>query len=216
MWLTRGDFCSLLPIWWREVPTKDRSVLTLVAKLRHCRRRIREWSTTCFHSIARTLKVISDEIQLLDALEENLNLSPDQLDRRRHLKTDYAKVVAEEEILWKSRANQYWLRAGDSNTRFFHAMANDRRRENAINVIEDEGRQLYREGDKRDYFFNKVKAVFAPTTLNDSQVGDWSELFGRDLFSIPARSPHRSLLRRLRKQRSSWAPTKPLVRTGSI
>ncbi len=186
VWLTRDDFCSLLPLWWGEVPSKGSSTLTLVTKLRHCHTRIKEWSKTCFHSIARTLKTVSDEIQLLDAQEESLNLSPDQLDRRRQLKSEYAKVVAEEEILWKSRANQHWLREGDNNTRFFHAMANGRRRENAINVIEDDGRQLFREGDKRNYF-NKFKDTFTPATPSNPQFGDWSELFGRRPFHDPSK-----------------------------
>ncbi len=199
VWLTRGDFCSLVPIWWGEVPTKSSSALTFAAKLRHCRKRMKEWRATSFYTIARTMKAFSDEIQQLDTLEESQNLTLQQLDRRRQLKSHILKVVAEEEILWKARAKQHWLREGDDNTKFFHAMANGKRRENAINAVGDNGRLLYREGDKREYFFTKFKEVFAPISPNSTQVGDWSGLFGSRTLLNPDRLSAPFTLEEVRK-----------------
>ncbi len=42
VWLTKDDFHKLVPVWWGEVTSKGSSVLTVVAKLRHCRKRIKE------------------------------------------------------------------------------------------------------------------------------------------------------------------------------
>ncbi len=120
---------------------------------------------------------LSGEIQSLDLQEEFGCLSPAQLDRRRILKSQLSDLAAEEEVLWKSRAKQHWLREGDSNTKFFHAVANGRRRSNFIEVVEDEGYRICREREKSDYFYAKFKEVFAPAGDSLEHFGDWSDLF---------------------------------------
>lgn len=150
VWLAREDFYNLVPVWWNEMPKKGSSVLTVVAKLRHCRKRIKEWCSTSFYNISKAMKTIYEEIQQLDHLEENQSLTSQQFEKRKHLKTQLMKVAVDEEILWKSRSRQHWLKEGDGNTKFFHARANRKRRENAIHMVEDNGRNLYREEEKRE------------------------------------------------------------------
>ncbi len=80
------------------------------------------------------------------------------------------------------RAKQHWLKEGDGNTNFFHAMANGRSRTNHIGVIEDERRRLDRENDKSVYFYNKFKERFASDNNIRSALGDWSDLFSDRAF----------------------------------
>lgn len=54
----------------------------------------------------------------------------------------------------------------------FHAWANGRRRKNTISVVEDEGRNLYSEGEKKEYFYNKFTNVLAPYTTGSALLGD--------------------------------------------
>lgn len=83
------------------------------------------------------------------------------------------RVIADKETLWTTRARQHLLKEGDDNTKFFHGMANSRRRKNAINVIEDDDRSLYRkEKKKRKYFYNKFKEVFALGDTTCTMIGD--------------------------------------------
>ncbi len=70
VWLTRNNFSTLLPRWWNEISSKSTSVLTFVAKLRHIRKRIKEWCASNFFSILNSKKAISEEIFKLDLLEE--------------------------------------------------------------------------------------------------------------------------------------------------
>lgn len=113
----------------------------------------------------------------MDILEESQNLTLNQLEKRKLLKKQLQKVAAEEEILWKTRARQRWLKEGDGNTKFFHAMANGRRRENSIFAVEDVGRTIYREEEKREYFYNKFKEIYTPDTGYNGMTGDWSSLY---------------------------------------
>ena len=41
-------------------------------------------------------------------------------------------------MFWRQRSKQLWLQSGDKNTKFFHASASTRRRNNQINRLKDE------------------------------------------------------------------------------
>lgn len=55
-----------------------------------------------------------------------------------------SNLLAQEEAFWKQRAKVFWLRDGDTNSRFFHAMASaKRRRRNIISkLIRDDGGEV--------------------------------------------------------------------------
>ncbi len=56
-------------------------------------------------------------------------------------------------------------------------MANARNRSNAIDMIEDNGRRLTSEEDKRNYFYYKFKHIFSEQEQEMTSYGDWNELF---------------------------------------
>ncbi|XP_020081720.1 uncharacterized protein LOC109705399 [Ananas comosus] len=140
VWLSKEDFAANVPCWWNEVTPKTSAILTLSAKLRHCRIRIKEWRKTNFYSISSTKRLLQEELQNIDLLEERFALSHESRDRRDAIKAQFQIILQEEEILWNTRSKQFWLEEGDSNTKFFHAVANGRKHTNAIEVIEDESR----------------------------------------------------------------------------
>ncbi|XP_019163057.1 PREDICTED: uncharacterized protein LOC109159400 [Ipomoea nil] len=41
-------------------------------------------------------------------------------------------LLKQEDVYWKQRAKQHWLREGDMNTRFFHLSASNRKRKNQL------------------------------------------------------------------------------------
>ena len=44
----------------------------------------------------------------------------------------YNELLHSHEVYWKQRSKAFWLRDGDSNSKFFHAMASTRRRTNNL------------------------------------------------------------------------------------
>lgn len=51
---------------------------------------------------------------------------------------NYLKLLEKQEIFWRQRAKQFWLRDGDSNTRFFHKFASTRKDHNRISRLKDD------------------------------------------------------------------------------
>ncbi len=91
---------------------------------------------------------------------------------RAQLKSQLGDIVMDEETMWKARSRQLWLNKGDGNTKYFHAMANARRRKNTINVIEATGGSFYREEDNREVFYSHFKEQFSLNGIESNVTGD--------------------------------------------
>lgn len=80
MHLNNENFLS--PAWWRETETRGATVLTFTAKLRHCRKRIREWSNHSFYDFMKVKSDLMQEIQRINGVEEHIVLSKELIVRR--------------------------------------------------------------------------------------------------------------------------------------
>ena len=58
--------------------------------------------------------------------------SADAAAQIKEVKDIMLKLLAQEDTLWEQRANCFWLRDGDSNSKFFYSTAFARRRSNRI------------------------------------------------------------------------------------
>lgn len=76
------------------------------------------------------IKQCRHDIELLQG--STLVASVNELkDKRNKL----SSLLAQEETFWKQHAKVYWLRDGDTNTKFLHAMASARKRRNCITKL---------------------------------------------------------------------------------
>jgi hypothetical protein len=57
-------------------------------------------------------------------------------------------LIAQRTAYWKQQGKFRALREGDTNTKFFHARASCRARQNAIHALEVDGVQLVSHDDK--------------------------------------------------------------------
>lgn len=79
-----------------------------------------------------------DEIQKIDKVEEQLGLNQELIERREELKSGLAKII-DDELFWRAHAKQHWLKERDGNMKFFHAIANERKRTNTMERVEEYG-----------------------------------------------------------------------------
>ena len=71
-----------------------------------------------------------------------------------------------EEIMWKQRSKNLWLKEGDRNTRCFHRVASRRRKNNQIVRIKDEdGICFEKMEDVEKVFLDYFKSIFTTSHL---------------------------------------------------
>jgi hypothetical protein len=69
--------------------------------------------------------------------EEELFLNEYQIRRRCDLLAELYKILEDKELYWFKRCHETWLLKGDSNTKYFHRIANGRKRKHVVYSLED-------------------------------------------------------------------------------
>ena len=83
-------------------------------------------------------------MKLLDAKEGEFGLSDTESCERAVARSEVENLLSLEEISWKQKSRMLWIKEGDNNTKFFHKMANSRRRFNHLSFLEVDG-VIYKE-----------------------------------------------------------------------
>jgi mannosylglycoprotein endo-beta-mannosidase len=76
-------------------------------------------------------------IILLDTLEEERPLFRTEFNFRQIVKSHLDDLLRAECSYWKKRCTVRWIKQGEDNTKFFHAMATERYRRNNIAMLKD-------------------------------------------------------------------------------
>jgi hypothetical protein len=90
-------------------------------------------------------------------------------------------LLREEELKWYQRSKAKLLLEGDSNTKYFHLLANGRHRKTWIFQLEDGGRKICGDEELKKYITSYYKGLFAPPNetivrLDESRREDISQV----------------------------------------
>ncbi|RVW55706.1 LINE-1 retrotransposable element ORF2 protein [Vitis vinifera] len=106
---------------------------------------LKEWNSEVFGRIEVNKRLALDKVSHWDIQEQLRVLNDWELEARKEAKEDFKKWVLMEEISWRQKSRQTWLKEGDKNTGFFHKMANSNRRKNCLKKIKVNGNWLSEE-----------------------------------------------------------------------
>jgi hypothetical protein len=126
------------------------------------------------HPIDRLCSSIIDD---LEALAEVRPLSEHEIELKSQLNAQIAGLFREEELKWYQWSKAQFILEGDSNTRYFHSVANGRHRKKRIHSLVHENGLIEGHEQLKSYITNYYKDLFgAPVessfSLDETQAED--------------------------------------------
>ncbi|XP_074323748.1 uncharacterized protein LOC141660660 [Apium graveolens] len=127
IWIREHECRNIVKNGWEVSVGRD-----IVEKIRICGVRLQEWGG----GINTKYKLQLQECRrLLRKLRSRRDMGG--IHQYNEVRSEYLKLLERQEVYWKQRAKQHWLREGDKNTRIFHRFASVRRKNNRIERIKD-------------------------------------------------------------------------------
>ena len=125
--------------WWQGLSFNGSFRFILANKLKALKAILKTWNKDVFGKVGVNKRLALDKVDFWDSQEKLRFLSMEELEARKEAKGDFEKWVLMEEISWRQKSREVWLRNGDRNTGFFHRMANSHRRRNCLSKIKING-----------------------------------------------------------------------------
>ena len=122
-----------------ELPFSRDSSYILAKKLTARKTDLKKWNETDFGNITVKKQHLWSKLNALDVKEDNQPLTEEEKLEKAIFHVDLEKTAMFEEISWRQKFRVLFLKEGDSNTRFFHRMANSNRRNNCIENLMIDG-----------------------------------------------------------------------------
>ena len=116
------------------------------------------WQNLQFHALRM--------VTFWDDLEKERGLGLEEIEDLAKTKDDFKSWVLLEEIFWRQKSKETWLKEGDRNARFFHNMANAHRRRNCFKSISINDRRLDKEAEIKEGLVDAFQNLL-------SAPGDW-------------------------------------------
>jgi hypothetical protein len=127
-WFTNPDFLPSVEKIWKKHCNAKSALYRIQQKLKILKQYFKGWGFNLQGKLKKKRRVISEELVDLENEEENSGLSATKLLRKKNLIKENLQLLDQEETYWCNRCHEQWLLQGDSNTSYFHRIANGRQR----------------------------------------------------------------------------------------
>ena len=104
----------------------------LIEKLKALKTRLKIWNKTSFGNLEVEKKEALKKVKVWDMLEERNPLTLRERELKVEAVNDFKRWALLEEVHWRQKSREIWLKEDDRNTGFFHRMVNSHRRGNHI------------------------------------------------------------------------------------
>ena len=104
----------------------------LAIKLKALKHYLKVWNREVSRNVATNKVATLNQISVWDKKERKAILSFEVNKARRKAMEENCKWEKMEEVSWRQKSWELWLKKGDKNTKFFHEMVNACRRRNYL------------------------------------------------------------------------------------
>ena len=135
MWLKVEGFNELIRDWWQSFEFRGTHSYVLMEKIKALKVKLKAWNKEVFGNVDEQKNSTLKKVALWDDIESRRPLSDGERQERMSPMEDFKKWAIMEEISWRQKSREIWLKEGDRNNGFFHKMANYHRKMNNIDRI---------------------------------------------------------------------------------
>ena len=160
MWLRVEGFMDNVKDWWQSYSFKGKPSFVLAKKLQALKYDLKRWNKEAFGNVTARKDAALEDLNSWDRLERCGPLSEEDRHSQWIARDEFSHCAILEEISWRQKSRALWLKEGDSNTKFFHRMANARRRGNFISNLTVRGVRLSKEEELREGIGSYFKSLF--------------------------------------------------------
>ncbi|XP_022549590.1 uncharacterized protein LOC111201644 [Brassica napus] len=128
-WLDNEELRQVILEGWRSPDLPPEA--TIMEYISSCRKALGEWRRQHNVNSARLVEELKEKVEGMYADD---NATTEEI--ASALK-DLSNALKAEEMFWKQKSRVFWLREGDRNTKFFHALTKQRRSRNKITQLQD-------------------------------------------------------------------------------
>ncbi|KAK2372487.1 hypothetical protein QL285_073613 [Trifolium repens] len=134
-WLQNKNFKNLVVETWNSQHFTGWMGFVLKERLKGLKGVIKAWSKEVYGKPEEKKNSLVDQINALDLKSVSIDLSLEEVARRKLLFDELWVVLKCIDASIFQRSRSKWLREGDSNTKYFHACVKGRRRTNTISAL---------------------------------------------------------------------------------
>ena len=161
MWLKYEGFNEILKDWWQSLVFHGSFNFILAAKLKALKGILKVWNIEVFSRVESKKLEALRRVSYWDDLEKERELGLEKHEERTKAKDDFKSCALTEEISWRQKSGETWLKEGDKNTRFFHRMANAHRRKKFLQNLRINGRRLDKEVEIKEGLVNEFQNLLS-------------------------------------------------------
>ncbi|KAL9670598.1 hypothetical protein QQ045_008151 [Rhodiola kirilowii] len=166
MWLRHKGFSDLVRNSWGNGSAQQ----SFMARLDSCKGDIVRWNNSVFGKVQKQIASLKKKLE--DVKTEFR--TEEVISKESQIQVELDEWFAREELLWLQRSRVDWLREGDSNTRFFHTRASQRKKKNTITKIKGPNdRWITEEKEIGDEAVHHFESIFKSTSPKEKV--EWEE-----------------------------------------
>ena len=150
MWLRDGKCMEIIQSSWTRGEEISHNIARTAAKLS-------TWSKHTFGNFAKDMRELQSQMKQLmkETQTHEIIAKMKAIDERMD------EMEAREELFWRQRSRQDWLKNGDKNTKFFHTKARQRVERNTITVVLDGAGNRYEDEEQiAEIFVTHFESLF--------------------------------------------------------
>lgn len=154
--IREADCFNLIKDSWSGNETKN-----IVEKVQNCCFKLEEWGGGKVRELKRKIKNCRCDLRRFRSRRDEYGIQ-----KYNETRWEFLKLLEQKEIFWQQRANQFWLREGDQNTRFFHNFASGKKKNNQLSGLRDKiGEWKEDVADMQDIIVEYFSNLFMSSTV---------------------------------------------------